>query len=245
MNLNVVLVRPKYSFNVGSVSRVMANIGSQRLIIIDSLCELDHEARKGAAGAQAHLMEAELYKTWDEFFVKEPEGVRLAFCGKDKKQMEQKNFSEMVSSIVDETESQGFKDIYLIFGTEDDGLSDQDLEYANHILTLPAYGEFRSLNLSHAVLMALFIYDQAKRSRIKTHSTTTDTDTAEKGFFFPEKSLKDWLTTVGFEIEKRDTSAYTVLKRLLLSRLPSNKELRVLESIVNQTVRKLRGKNQT
>jgi tRNA/rRNA methyltransferase len=238
MKLNVVLVRPKYAFNVGSVSRVMANIGADRLILIDSLCELDQDARKGAAGAQTRLIEADLYKNWGDFLAKEPEGIRLAFCGKDKKQMESKNFSEKVPSIIEEAASAGFQNTYLIFGTEDDGLSDEDLEFANHILTLPAYGEFRSLNLSHAVLMALFIYDQARRAR--GTGLAQATEDAEIGFYFPEQALKNWLTTIGFDLENRDTSAYTVLKRLLLSRLPSKKELRVLESIVNQTVRKLR-----
>jgi tRNA/rRNA methyltransferase len=238
MKLNVVLVRPKYAFNVGSVSRVMANIGADRLILIDSLCELDQDARKGAAGAQTRLIEADLYKNWADFLAKEPEGIRLAFCGKDKKQMESKNFSEKVPSIIAEATRAGFQNTYLIFGTEDDGLSDEDLEFANHILTLPAYGEFRSLNLSHAVLMALFIYDQARRARNVAPAQATSN--AEIGFYFPEQALKNWLTTIGFDLENRDTSAYTVLKRLLLSRLPSKKELRVLESIVNQTVRKLR-----
>ncbi len=246
MNINVVLVRPKYSFNIGSVSRVMANIGTQRLILIEPQCEIDHEARKGAAGAQSRLMEAEIYKNWADFLSQEPDGVRLAFCGKNKKQMEPKNFAEKAPSIIENIETLNFNHIYFVFGTEDDGLSDEDLEFAHHILTLPTHGEFRSLNLSHAVLLALFIFDQNLRSKKNFQpkmSTTIDKKDDTTGFFFPESNIKDWLTAIGFEIENRDTSAYTVLKRLLLSQLPTKKELRVLESIVNQTIRKLKNKN--
>lgn len=244
MKIDVVLVRPKYGFNVGSVSRVMANLAAHRLILIDPLCELDHEARKGAAGAQKRLFEATRYSSWNDFFKNEEEGVRLAFCGKTTKQMEHKNFYNSTDEIAEKIKSSSYQTIQLIFGTEDDGLSESDLEYANLILTLPTADEFRSLNLSHAVLLAIHILQMRVVNKLeRTGSSSVATEAGGARFEFPDQVLREWLETLGFDIESRDTSAYTVLKRVLLGRMASSKELRVLSAIVQQTVRKLKGKS--
>ena len=232
---NIVLVRPKYSFNVGSTARVMANMGADRLILIEPLCEIDHQARQGAAGAQMKLLEADIYKSWADFFSKEGDGLRLAFCGKTKKQIESADWAAKKPEIMARAEEQNFRSLFLIFGTEDDGLADTDLEYAHFILNLPTFGEFQSLNLSHAVLLALYILGEKKYSGAP--------QLKPEEFYFPESSIKEWLMTLGFDLENRDTSAYTVLKRLFLSRLANAKELRILEAVIHQTLRKLKKNN--
>src|ERR1700733_4961969 len=85
-DLNVVLVRPLFSRNVGSGSRVMANMGAQRLILVDPKCEYDLEARQGAAGAQTHLLESVRHTSMNEFLQSEPDGVRIAFCANKRKE---------------------------------------------------------------------------------------------------------------------------------------------------------------
>lgn len=237
MNLNVVLVQTKYSFNVGSVARVMSNMGASRLILISPNCELDHQARQGAAGAQTHLMKADIYKDWNHFFSTEPDGIRFGFCGKAKKQMESKNFALKLEEVLSNAAHIENNNFYFIFGAEDDGLSDSDLEFVNFIVQLPTPGEFKSLNLSHAVLLALYIFHQMKD---KTNKDLATSPAESKGFYFPEAAIKDWLVTIGFDLENRDTSSYTVLKRLLLSKIATQKELKILEAIIFQTIRKLK-----
>ena len=53
--LRVVLVRPKYSRNVGMVARAMANYGLKHLILIEPQCEINMDAHEGAAGGQGPL----------------------------------------------------------------------------------------------------------------------------------------------------------------------------------------------
>tara|TARA_B100000927_G_scaffold141987_1_gene114510 strand:+ start:246 stop:932 length:687 start_codon:yes stop_codon:yes gene_type:complete len=51
------------------------------------------------------------------------------------------------------------KNISIIFGQENNGLNNQEISYANYILTLPTYNH-SSLNLSHAVSIVAFHISQ-------------------------------------------------------------------------------------
>ncbi len=231
--IHVVLVRPHYSRNVGSVSRAMANMGAQKLILIQPECEINLEARQGAAGAQTHLLEHTSYSSWKDFFDNEPEGLRIAFSAQHKKETDTLSLEDRVKHL----RSEGFLPrlpLYLFFGPEDHGLSNEDVAFANFICRLPIYGPFTSLNLSHAVLLALYI------CRTWLHSApTVSAEPPSETFHFPESAIQGWLQTLGFEIGDRRTDVYKVLKRILLRNLASDKELRILEAIVNQTLRKL------
>lgn len=236
--VHVVLVRPLYSRNVGSVSRVMGNMGAQRLILIDAQCEIDYEARQGAAGAQTHLMEITQYKSWEHFFENEQHGVRIAFCAREKIESDTLTYEERILEIKNNSDLSGLP-IYLIFGPEDHGLSNDDVRLANFICALPTYGSFISLNLSHAVLLALYILKaEYNNTPIQKNDLSVEEPAAEK-FFFPEEVLQTWLQSLGFQFGDRRTDAYKVLKRILLKNISSPKELRILEAILFQTVRKL------
>jgi tRNA/rRNA methyltransferase len=59
---------------------------------------------------------------------------------------------------------------------------------------------------------------------------------------FPEETLKEWLITLGFSLDKKKTNVYTVLKRMILHNVPTPKEVNMLETVLQQTIRKLKNK---
>lgn len=231
--INVVLVRTIYPRNIGSVSRVMGNMGADRLILIDPKCEINLEARQGAAGAQKHLVERTTYKSWRAFYENENEGLRIAFCARNKSDEDLLPFSDRVKKIVKSKKTNKLP-IYMIFGPEDHGLENDDLDLANYICHLPVFGSFKSLNLSHAVLLALYVLKSAGPSKTSTNDKKTGT------YNFPQAALAEWLKTIGFTFGGRRTDVYKVIKRILLNNLASDKELRVLEAVIFQTIRKLK-----
>jgi len=245
-NVHVVLVRPIYSRNVGSVSRAMANIGAGRLILIDAKCEYNLEARQGAAGAQTRLMEATRHNTWDDFYTKETDGIRIAFCGIKKSETDGIGFESRLQEYINEISPA--RPLYLIFGPEDYGLTNDDCQFAHYIHQLPARGDYSSLNISHAVLLALYIADRTYTSHVAQNPEVTPTtispasldDSNRSKFYFPEQPIKAWLDAIRMDVGNRRTDAYLVLKRYLLKQRPTAKELRILEAIINQTVRKLK-----
>lgn len=238
------LVGSLYSRNVGYVSRAMANMGASRLILIDCKCDYDLNAREGAAGAQTHLLTATRYTSWSEFFSQEKDGIRIAFSARQKKETDGLTFEQRLLEL-QKDERYSATSFYLIFGPEDHGLSNADVEFAHYICSLPIYGPFKSLNLSHAVLVALYIFQSTLSRAGHVIADANDTHARipsgpDDRFFYPSEAIHEWLTTLGFEIGERRTDAYKILKRILLSNRATPKELRVLEAIVQQTVRKLK-----
>ncbi|OFZ10823.1 MAG: hypothetical protein A2Z20_01340 [Bdellovibrionales bacterium RBG_16_40_8] len=240
LSLNVVLVRPNYPRNVGSVSRALANMGAARLILIQPSCEINLEARQGAAGAQTHLLERTCYDSWDSFFANEREGIRIAFCAREKKETDTLDLSSRLQKL-NNIGALSTQPLYLIFGPENHGLKNSDVEYANFICQLPIFGTFKSMNLSHAVMLALYVV-QSTIAQITFSTSENIASTAMlhcERFEFPAEAIKDWLSKLGFEFGDRRTDAYKVIKRILLNNLASSKELRILEAVIHQTIRKL------
>ena len=244
MNLHVCLVRTEYASNIGSVARAMANMGGDRLILIDPKCKLSVRTKQMAAGAQDQLKKITRYKNWDEFYKKEGAGLRIAFSRRGGKRRRVYGFKDCLKKIKSSS-LKNEKNVYLIFGPEADGLDIEDLAFVNYCCHLPIYGEFGSLNLSHAVLLALFIANESIPPSKKVEQIKGAQPDVAQPFYFPDQSIREWLTAMGFDINARKSSAYLTLKKLFLQNLPSEHELHVLESILRQNIRKLKAKGST
>lgn len=244
VDVHVVLVRSIYENNVGSVSRAMTNMGAQNLILIDPKCEITFAAQQMAARGQRPLQNRKVYQSWNEFFESEPHGIRIATTTKDGQGRQVQDLGPALERLkVDspdlKKESLEALPIYLIFGPEDWGLSTEDLDYAHYACCIPTYGENVSMNLSQAVLLALFIYRQVFGGTRTPLEGQYKSKKRQSEQVFPTKVMKEWLMEMGFDIRDRKVSVYTVLKRMILQNLPTQKELRVLETVLHQSHRKL------
>jgi tRNA/rRNA methyltransferase len=247
--IRVVLVRSIYESNVGASSRAMANMGADHLILIDPKCEITFKAQQAAATGQHALQNRTVYASWEEFFRKEPEGIRFAFTTKDGKARQVQDFQSTLQwlqkehPIFKKTEEAPIV-LHLIFGPEDWGLSNIDLELTHYSVAIPTFGDNPSLNLAQAVLMGLFILRNTwggERTALEGQQPPRRKDS--KGIEFPEEALRTWIQEMGFDISDRRVNTYTVLKRMLLHNVPSQKELRILETVLFQSIRKLREYN--
>lgn len=247
-SLHVVLVRPIYPRNIGAVSRAMSNMGADRLILIAPQCEIDYEAQQAAATGQAALRAREVYKDWTEFFAQHSEGIRLSLTARDGRGRLVRCLSELLpdlpklSPLLQKTTEVEIP-IYLIFGPEDWGLAAEDLELTHFCCSIPTYGENWSLNLAQAVMLALFMVRQAWGGQLTALDGQQAPRPRSRADVFPESTLKEWLIEMKFDLSKKKMNAYTVLRRLLLQNVPTPKELRILEIVLQQSIRKLREYN--
>jgi tRNA/rRNA methyltransferase len=240
MKLHAVLVRSEYPSNVGAAARALANMGGDRLILIDPRCDLNEErARQMAAGAQDMLAKAVVYPSWNEFYAREGEGVRIALTRRAGRARKVFPLGEKIAEL--KAEPPG--NLYLIFGPEADGLDAEDISLVNFCCHLPVYGEFASLNLAQAVLLALFQVRQQIEPALMPKQVTGEEDRPVQPLYFPDQLIRDWLTAMGFDIQARRSSAYLTLKRLFMANQPTRHEYQVLEAILQQNVRKLRELN--
>ncbi len=241
LNLSIVLVRPIYPRNIGMCARALANMGGGDVICIAPQCELDNQMKEGAAGAQNQLKQLRTYESLQAFFEAEPDGLRLAMSARDLRSVPAKNLDVYFKEILERPQI-NFDHIYLIFGPEDHGLAIADLDLVHHTCRLPTYGEFTSLNLSHAVLLATYLFSSHfKNQPVKAAESVAPT-LSRRPALFPQKSIQTWLEVLGFNLDHKYVSAEKTLNRILLENEPSYEELKVLEAILQQTIRKLKAK---
>jgi len=241
-DINVILVGTQYPSNIGAAARAVANMGANRLILIAPECQLSaSKAKQSAAGAQDALAKTEVFASWEDFFKTDGGGLRLAFTKRSRTGRTLWPIKKLLKHVLDENPSNLHQPIYLIFGPEDDGLSADDIAFANHLVSLPTYGEFASMNLAQAVLIGLYIARDFMDDSTNWETIRHSPNFPRRAMYFPDETIREWLTTMGFSLDARKASAYLTLRKLLLQNQPTDIELHVLESILQQNIRKLRG----
>lgn len=237
--VTVALVRPLYAFNVGQCSRAMGNLGFSNLALVDSqavtdLNELD--VRQGAARGQDALKTALQVNSVQALLEAVPgDPIVIAFSRRPGSVRPAQHFNNWLR---DRSVDSFGRPTVLLFGSEDHGLQNDDLEFANAVLELPTYGQHGSYNLSHSVLLALYMlrdyWDQMNFHRLKNYVHEMSEHK------FPESALQEWLNELKMPFNDRRQSAYMTIKNLLLRNELTKKEYGVLEAVIFQTLRKLR-----
>lgn len=248
--VRIVLVRTIYERNIGATSRAMSNMGIDKLILVDPQCELTYEAQQAAATGQTGLQNRITYKSWQEFLAQEPESIRICFTARDGKGRQVRDIDEVLKDIQEKAppfqhHHEAPYPIHLIFGPEDWGLSAEDLEQAHFCACIPTFGDNWSLNLAQATLLAMFSLRKAWGGQ-RTSLDGFDERRAPQGLpgINPDQTLKTWLLEMGFDLSKKKINVYTVLRRMLLQNTPTKKELVILETVLQQSIRKLQEYNE-
>lgn len=225
MQCTVILVRPKYPRNIGMVSRAMSNFGHEKLILIEPLCEMDRTANKGAAQGQQPLRDCITYSSWEEYAEHEPDGTRIAYSRREGRRRPVYDINELI----DWPPLTDGRPVSLVFGTEDHGLSGEDLRWAHRTCTLEIPGPLKSLNLSHAVILALSQLPKLKPKE------TPEPEPIQK----PDDHLKRWLTALNFDLSSKNWNAYYSLHQMIMKSNPTQREMDLFQSVIEQTLRRL------
>jgi len=158
-DITVVLVRPSTPGNIGAIARSMANFGFYNLILIDPKCVIDEEARNRAKHAQKILDNIKIEKTLKKAL--SSFSVSIATTGIVGTDYNIPRVPMLVETVCEKIVNSKGK-IALIFGPEDTGLSNEELELCNYTATIPTSKQYSVMNLSHAV--TIFLYELSKKA---------------------------------------------------------------------------------
>ena len=152
-NIRIVLVDPKYAGNIGSICRVMMNMGVTDLALVAPNANLDwEEAHKLAYNAETMLDGLKKFQTLEEAVtdctVVAGTSARTGFY-RDHAYLPR----EIAPVILD---SAAHHKAALVFGREDKGLFNEEIAVCTHIINIPSSELYRSLNLSHAVMVCCY-----------------------------------------------------------------------------------------
>jgi tRNA/rRNA methyltransferase len=150
----LVLVEPQLGENIGAAARVMANFGLSQLRLIKPRQGWPNpKAKAMAAGADRVLDAAQLF---DSLAAAVADcNLVLAATARAHDQAKPVVSAEQAAQLVAPAVAAGDK-VALIFGRERNGLENDEVGLADHIVTLPINPAFASLNLAQAVAVVAY-----------------------------------------------------------------------------------------
>lgn len=151
-NISFILVEPKEAGNIGASARAMKNMGFNNLCLVKPPSVLTDEARWLAHNALDVLENAGYYETIKDA-VKD-KGLVVGVARRvGKKRGVVLPLDEGAKRVI---EFSGGNKVALLFGREDRGLYNNEIDECGLVLTIPANKEHPSLNLSHAVMVTAY-----------------------------------------------------------------------------------------
>lgn len=219
MHLSIVLVAPARPENIGAAARAMKTMGFTDLRIVDSAAHLEPAARWVAHGSGDILDNITTYATLADalhdisFTVATTARSRAKF-----------HFYATPAELVPmlEEKSHWLEKAALVFGREDSGLTNEELELADVLTGAPMVADYPSLNLGQAVMV--YCYQLASLIQIP-QPPVTGTDENQLAALrarvenllmqlgvADDQKMVDWLQQRLGRLEQRDTA---MLHRLL------------------------------
>lgn len=149
--VRIILVETAGAFNLGSVARVMKNMGLSHLVLVNPQCDRASEAAQHmAVHAKDILANAEIVADLP---------TALAGCSRAiATTSEPRSLNTPLEPLRTTLPWLGAIDqpSALIFGREDRGLSNVELSYAQRFVAIPSHGDYPSLNLAQAVAICCY-----------------------------------------------------------------------------------------
>jgi len=167
----IILVNPKYPENIGASARIACNFGIENLMVIAQKRPDEERMLKMATHKAAHLIhELQLFKETSE--ATRPYHFIVGTTARQGRHrvLEQTPY-EVMSDLA--PLAPGSR-IALMFGPENSGLTNQDLDLCQFTSTIPTV-DFSSLNLAQAVSIHCYELSMALR---KVSSTVRESDFA-------------------------------------------------------------------
>ncbi|MFN6516608.1 MAG: RNA methyltransferase [Nostoc sp. CreGUA01] len=159
--LRIVLVEPAGPINVGAIARVMKNFGLHNLVLVNPQCDpLSAEALMMAVHAKEILESAVVVATLPEAL----HGCVRAIATTGRVcswEIPLENPRTALPWLLEEPENPAA----LIFGREDRGLSNEELNYAQRFIFIPTNENYLSLNLATAVAICCYELSQSTEQR--------------------------------------------------------------------------------
>ena len=225
-----ILVKTQIGENIGASARALKNFGFSRLNIVSPKQPWPNPKTKSTSvGAYDLISKAKIYSKTSEALQDFDVVFSLSARKRDinKKHISINQFLKIISS-------KNKKKYGIMFGPEASGLSNEDISYSNYILQIPTSKKFKSINLSHSLTIVCYeIFKLFNANKFKFKFKNFES-TSKKEISSLVKHVTNLLDKKNFFIPREKKSSMIMNINNLLYRLePSNKELRVLASIIS------------
>ena len=145
-NISFILHKPQLSENIGACARAIKNFNFKKLVLVKPKPTFPNDKILATSvGAKDVIKQSKNYDNLDEAISKVD--ILIATSAR----FRNKNVKHI--NLYDLKKINFKKKIGFLFGSEASGLSNNEISYANYTLQIPTNPDFKSLNLSHSLII--------------------------------------------------------------------------------------------
>jgi len=237
-NISFILHQPQLSENIGACARSIKNFNFNKLIVVNPKPIFPNDKILATSvGAKDIINNSKVYKTL-ESAVKKVDCIVATtsrFRNKNIKHIKLNDLSKINFN----------KKVAFLFGSEASGLSNNEVSYANYILQIPTNPDFKSLNLSHSVIIIAQAVANLIKLKISKYSKSKKITLASKkdiqvmtNLFIRNLDKKSFFKP----LEKRPIMLEN-LRSIFYRMELSEKETRILSSVFASLTKKVDWQN--
>lgn len=228
--IRVVCARPMYGGNMGSICRAMMNMGLSNLTLVNPAESLDEtEIRKMS------LKAFPIYKNRTQAdSVREAVADCVAVAATSAREGFYRDHARTLRGWAPELiEATSAGPVALLFGSEDKGLTNDELKRATHIIRIPSTPEYSSINLAQAVLLCAYeLYTAADEFEPREESS------ARAPIEFRERMFDAWqdaMLDISFCKEDKLEHMMMGLRRILTRGELTENDVKILMGMARQS----------
>ena len=145
-NITFILHKPQLSENIGACARGMKNFNFQKLTVINPKPIFPNDKILATSVGAKNIINKS--KVYDDL---EPALKNIDYVIATSARFRNKNIKHI--KLDDLNKIDFSKKIAFLFGSESSGLSNKEISYANYTMQIPTNPDFKSLNLSHSLII--------------------------------------------------------------------------------------------
>jgi len=236
MTIRIVLVGTTHPGNIGAVARAMKNMGLGDLSLVAPRYFPHEDATARASGAEDLLGTATVVATLDEAIA---DCVFVAGASARSRAIEWPCLPprECAARLIAASAS---GPVAVVFGPEKSGLTNDDLDRCQVLLTIPTNPDFSSLNIAMAVQVVTYELLVARLEAPSLPDPEIPPATSEQMEHFYEH-LERVLAQTGFLDPDNPRTLMRRLRRLFIKSEPDENEINILRGILTSVERGTAG----
>ena len=232
-NISFILHKPQLSENIGACARALKNFNFNKLVLINPKPIFPNDKIIATSvGAKDIIKKSKIYDNLDSA-LKNIDcliATTSRFRNKNVKHIQLNDLKKIDFK----------KKIAFLFGSEASGLSNNEISYANYTMQIPANPNFKSLNLSHSLIIVAQLVFNLINVNLRTYSKSKKIKPAKK------KEIQALVTLCIKNLEDRKFFKPKEKKPIMLENLRSifykmdlsEKETRILSGVFASLAKK-------
>lgn len=208
MQAHFILVAPAVPENVGASARAIKTMGFRSLRLVSPCNYLGDKARMLAHGSNDILEEAKVYSTLQEA----SQGIDLLIgtTANQKRSSKQDYHSSQDLAAILTRKAAGLQHIGLVFGREESGLTNDELQLCDMATSIPLAAPYPSVNLGQAVM----IYAYAISPLLQLAAPEVEEEISQESFGALRQKVEKLMTLTA--LDKNPVKANRIRERLSL-----------------------------